>query len=307
MKKFILILVFIIFSLSTIRAQITHALGELLITDTLELNPLHPWIEIPDAANNIWQVGTPQKTFFNAPYQNETPILTDTLNSYPVSVNQYFQITIPLFDHFWGEVNLSFYHKFDTDTLLDGGIIEISYDSGISWTNIKYDTLLMLYNFINIPQDTILGGEYGFSGRSNGWQYTELYWQWLILVKDRFPMENPIIRFRFVSDNIQTNKEGWMIDHIVFRGYRAFGNVDDMTQNNIKIYPNPTFDNIIITSATSFLHDADFILYDLNGKEMCKTTISDNQKIQISHLQSGIYFYKLIYNNEIQTGKIIKQ
>lgn len=307
MKKNILISVFILLYLSTIRAQITPALGDLLITDTLELSPLHSWIEIPNPSNNIWQVGTPQKSFFNASYQNETPIITDTINPYPNSVNQYFQITIPLFDHFWGEVNLSFYHKFDTDTLLDGGIIEISYDSGISWTNIKYDTLLILYNYINIPQDTIIGGEYGYSGRSNGWQYTELYWQWLILVKERYPIVNPIIRFRFVSDNIQTNKEGWMIDHIVFRGYEATGNVKDKTKNNIKIFPNPTVDNINIFSTTSFLHDAIFILYDMNSKELISTTVSENQNIQISHLKSGIYFYKLIYDNEIQTGKIIKK
>lgn len=306
MKKSILISVFILLYLSTIRAQITPALGDLLITDTLELSPLHSWIEIPNPSNNIWQVGTPQKSFFNASYQNETPIITDTINPYPNSVNQYFLITIPLFDHFWGEVNLSFYHKFDTDTLLDGGIIEISYDHGESWVNIKYDTTHNRYNFINIPQDTLLGSEHGFSGRSNGWAYCELYWQWLILVKNA-GSENPIVRFRFISDANQTHKEGWMIDHIVFRGYKAYGNVEDHTQNNFKVYPNPTFDHINISSTTSFLHDVHFILYDLNGKEIYKTTASENQNIQISHLQSGNYLYKLIYNNEIQTGKIIKQ
>ena len=307
MKKSILISVFILLYLSNIRAQINPALGDLLITDTLELSPLHPWIEIPDPTNNVWQVGSPQKSFFNASYQNETPILTDTINTYPININQYFQITFPIFDSLYGEVNLSFYHKYDTDSLIDGGIIELSYDGGISWINIKNDIDHYNYNFINIPLDTIKGGDFGFSGRSEGWQYCELYWLYILGVKDRDPTVNPIIRFRFVSDNIQTNKEGWMIDHIVFRGYEATGNVKDKTKNNIKIFPNPTVDNINISSSTSFLHNAIFILYDLNSKEMISTTVSQNQNIQISHLQSGIYFYKLIYDNEIQTGKIIKK
>jgi hypothetical protein len=155
MKNIILILALIIFTLSNSQAQITPASGDLLITDTLELSPLHPWIEIPDPSNNIWQVGSPQKSFFNASYQNETPILTDTINTYPIHINNYFQITFPIFDSLYGEVNLSFYHKYDTDSLIDGGIIELSYDGGISWINIKNDIDHFNYNFIKLTGGSI--------------------------------------------------------------------------------------------------------------------------------------------------------
>jgi len=307
MKKFILILVFIIFSLSSIHAQITPALGELLITDTLELNPLHPWIEIPDAANNIWQVGTPQKPYFNAAYHNGSPIMTDTINVYPINIDQYFQITIPQIDSLWGEVNLSFYHKYDTDTLLDGGIIEASYDGGISWINIEDDINHINFNFINIAQDTIKGAEIGFSGRSEGWQYCELYWLYIIGVKDRESPFNPIIRFRFKSDEINTNKEGWMIDQIVFRGYEMMGDVDEFNKNLVKIYPNPSSDLIHFNSPNLNLNNCNVCIFDVSGKIVLETTITDDQTINTAHLQSGIYFYKLIFGNEIQTGKIIKQ
>jgi hypothetical protein len=129
MKKNLFIFALLLLFLGNIKAQITQAIGDLLITDSLEFSPLHPWIEVPNPETNIWQIGTPQKSFFNSAYQNNTPILTDTSNFYPISRNDYFEIAIPLFDSIWGEVNLSFYHKYDTDTLKDGGIIEISFDS----------------------------------------------------------------------------------------------------------------------------------------------------------------------------------
>ncbi len=306
MKKITLILVFITICLGTIRAQITPALGDLLITDTLELSPLHPWIEIPDASNNIWQVGTPQKTYFYAAYQNGTPIMTDTINAYPISNDQYFQITIPQIDSLWGEVNLSFYHKYDTDTLLDGGIIEVSYDGGISWINIVDDINHINYNFINIPLDTIKGGDYGFSGRSEGWLYCELYWLYIIGVKDRESPFNPIIRFRFKSDDIQTNKEGWMIDQIVFRGYEMMSKVDEFENKSIQIYPNPSSDIIQFYSPTLSLNNFQLSIYNVSGKQVVSTIMPDHQTVNIAQLESGIYFYKLQKGNEIQTGKIIK-
>lgn len=307
MKKSILISVFILLYLSNIRAQINPVLGDLLITDTLELSPLHPWIEIPDPTNNVWQVGSPQKSFFNVSYQNETPILTDTINTYPININQYFQITFPIFDSLYGEVNLSFYHKYDTDSLIDGGIIELSYDGGISWINIKNDIDHYNYNFINIPLDTIKGGDFGFSGRSEGWQYCELYWLYILGVKDRDPMVNPVIRFRFISDEIQTNKEGWMIDQIVFRGYEIIGAVDEFDKKKIQIFPNPSSDIIQFYSPTLNLNNFHLSIFDVSGKIILKTDLTDDQTINIADLQSGIYFYKLICDNEIQTGKIIKQ
>ncbi len=307
MKKLILILVLFIFTLSSIRAQITQAIGDLLITDTLETTPLHPWIDIPNPTLNLWQVGIPQKPFFNAAYQNGIPILTDALNFYPTSIDEYFQITIPEYDSLYGEVILSFYHKYDTDSLMDGGIIDVSNDGGTTWINIKDDINHFDHNFINIPQDTIKGGEYGFSGRSEGWQYCELYWLYIIGVKDRESPFNPIIRFRLKSDEINTNKEGWMIDHIIFRGYEMMGSVNDLSKNKIKVYPNPTNDVIHFSSSSTSLNGFQFYLFDITGKIILLSEISDNELINIQHLKSGIYFYKLQKENEVLTGKLVRE
>jgi len=57
-------------------------------------------------------------------------ILTDSTVAYDTSNTSYFELEIPLIAH----INeLTFYHKYQTDSLLDGGYIEISYDSGANW------------------------------------------------------------------------------------------------------------------------------------------------------------------------------
>ena len=97
-------------------------------------------------------------------------------------------------------------------------------------------------HFVGLYNDTIKDGIHGFSGSSKGWKYVELHWVWLMLTK-RSTFENygkPILRFRFISDNINSNKEGWIIDDIVFRGYDISGRVSELKDDKIKAFPNPT-------------------------------------------------------------------
>jgi hypothetical protein len=108
---------------SSLFAQIYEPLGNLKFHDTLSLEPLHNWIDIPDSNNNIWQIGKPQKTIFNSAFQGNLALITDTLNPYPDSIDNYFVISIPFLDSLYGEGVLSFYHQFDTDTLKDGCVI----------------------------------------------------------------------------------------------------------------------------------------------------------------------------------------
>ena len=93
---------------------------------------------------NIWQIGTPSKLFFDSAWSVPNAVLTDTLNFYPP--NNFSVFTIKISDTAWGQPQLnrssiSYNHKFDTDSLYDGGYIEISYDGGTSWTNIANDSI----------------------------------------------------------------------------------------------------------------------------------------------------------------------
>lgn len=79
---------------------------------------------------------------------------------------------------------------------------------------------------------------------------------------------------------------------------------DDLTQKNIKLYPNPT-DNFVNFSNEENLT---VIITDLSGKIVlnAKYDIGTSQ-IDLSHLQSGMYLAKFIGESFEQTEKIIKK
>jgi len=76
-----------------------------------------------------------------------------------------------------------------------------------------------------------------------------------------------------------------------------------------KIYPNPTTGELSIETSDMRCEILDIEIFDIMGKKIVsnlKSQIS-NKKINISHLQSGIYFLKITKeNNTIETVKLIK-
>jgi hypothetical protein len=278
----------------------------LIFTDTLKLRPLHNWITINNPETSVWEVGQPSKSIFIAAYKGKLAIITDSSSNHSNNLNDYFYITIPDQFALCGEGILSFYHKFDTDTLTDGGTIEVSHDNGITWMNVLNDNVGMNKEFIGLYNDTIKGGNYGYSGNSNGWQYVEIYWLWLMMTKQTFNYY-PIVRFRFVSDNINTNKNGWMIDNIIFRGYSITGAVNGSPIEQIKAFPNPSNGMFKFTIPENFPANAEFELYDILGRFVFTKKLVNNQ-IDIRNLDSGIYTFKINSDHKIVSiGKLVKQ
>ncbi len=295
--------------ISDINCQNSSTFGNLIFTDTIEFSPVHDWITISNPDSCIWEIGKPDKTYFNSAHYEVRNIITDSADFYPVNCNDYFYITIPWSDNFWGEGILSFFHKYDTDTLTDGGIIEMSYNKGVSWMNILADKNHISVQFIGISEDTIRGGEYGFSGRSEGWQYVELYWWWIALVKktEYESLETPMIRFRFVSDGINTNKEGWMIDDIVFRGYDVVGNINDLPGSKILIFPQPADEYVNIDLGNKQFRELTFSIYELTGR-LVKNQKVINKKVNVSGLNPGVYVYRISSQDKILArGKLVKK
>lgn len=306
MKKIVIAIFTLFTTTNNLKSQITEVNFDIAFQDTLSLNPLSDWIKIENEETNIWEIGIPSKTYFDSSFTYNKAIITDSTNFYSNNLNDCIYITLPN-TGFWEAGMISFYHKFDTDTLTDGGIIDISYDNGTSWINIKEDIYHVQTNFIGLYEDTIQGGEFGFSGKSNGWQYVELYWLWHVAVKNSQLEYYPILRFTFISDNINTNKDGWMIDHIVYRAYDALGsNANEIQNEEIKVYPIPLEDKLYFdlnfTSSTEFY----IFIYNSKGKLMLNKQIQNNQ-VHLSELNKGIYFYSIQDKNRlISTGKLIK-
>ncbi|MFH1160959.1 MAG: hypothetical protein V1733_08435, partial [bacterium] len=79
-----------------------------------------------------------------------------------------------------GDWGLTFVHKYDFDSLQAGGFLEVAYDTTSQFINIIYDTvepeLGLNLNGMYTQNDTIAGGIPAFTGKSNGWVYSQIFW-----------------------------------------------------------------------------------------------------------------------------------
>lgn len=77
---------------------------------------------------------------------------------------------------------------------------------------------------------------------------------------------------------------------------------EDFTRNTISLYPNPSDGLLTLTT----VDDVNLSLIDITGKIVfTKNQVKNNETINVSHLQSGVYFAKLESYNTAKTIKII--
>jgi uncharacterized repeat protein (TIGR02543 family) len=82
--------------------------------------------------------------------------------------------------------------------------------------------------------------------------------------------------------------------------------IEDKEVSPLKIYPNPTTDNITIILPED-MDEAVVKLYDMQGRLLIIKRISHQDFISVSHFPSGLYIYNIkMEENEIK-GKIVKQ
>jgi photosystem II stability/assembly factor-like uncharacterized protein len=116
---------------------------------------------------------------------------------------------------------------------------------------------------------------------------------------------NIIFRIVFHSDESVT-KEGVNIDDFVISGTLSSENFE---LNNVFIYPNPS--KGIFNISLGNLQPTGIEVYDLTGKkvyEKKEVTISNFEtKIDLSNVTQGIYFVKIIDNNQSTVKRIIKE
>jgi hypothetical protein len=288
-----------------------------------------PFIHLSPSLQDVWQIGTPQKTFFNSAYSVPNAIVTDTMNFYPVNNWSSFDLYIGAFNMggMWGwnypyDIFIDFRHKYDTDSLMDGGYLTVSWDKGLTWMNVIKDSVYPgvspmwgptlfggnagLYTAGNL----LSNGESGFSGRSDGWVHTCV--AWFVLPVDKimdFPPDTMIVRFNFISDNVNNNKEGWMIDQIRLfsldlgsgiQGNKAGRKMSHITPNPLKSYAIVAFDKTC--------ENVEYSLLDLTGRicaigkpGKCNQFILDR-----GNISPGIYLLKLFINHQFtETHRII--
>lgn len=285
--------------------------------DTISFETSSSTIVIDTAGNNLWQIGQPQKIFFDAAHSGLNAIVTDTLNVYPPSSSSSFIYIIP--DPYTQTclTCMEFWHKYDMESPDDKGLIHASYDGGNSWVMVK-DTFVQDIGstfFWNDDYHEINGNATNHplitTGTSDGWIKSSFCWEWYIPVSMDTIIRNPdtlLIRFTFISDSISDNKEGWMIDDIVTDASAPCGSVkENVLDAQITVYPNPFSTQSILQSERD-LKKAGLSMYNLVGQLVKQWENISTRSIILyrEDLPGGLYFLKVTESNKIlKTIKIL--
>jgi hypothetical protein len=331
MKRYLLIFVF----LGTGLIALPQVQGSDYPGDTIEIwtvinfEESSPFIHINPSSQNIWQIGEPQKAYFNSAYSVPNAMVTDTTNFYPANNVSSFDLYVGQFNMgglsgWWYpyDIFIDFRHKFDTDTLMDGGYITVSWDKGLTWMNIINDSVYpeehpnwMYLPFggnpnLYSPDNVLFNGEPGFSGKSDGWVHTCLaWWVWPVKTALDFPPDTMIIRFNFISDNVPNNKEGWMIDHIrIFSIDLGSGFRENQAERKRSyIAPNPLRSKASVTFDKTY-ENVEYSLLDVTGR-ICavgKPGKCSQFNLNRGNISPGIYLLKVITDHQFtETHRII--
>lgn len=265
-------------------------------------------IDIDPDSSNIWQIGKPQKTIFDSAATFPNAIVTDTINFYPSNDTSRFVAKVYLDGYIWGIFALQWKQKLDMDMKFDGGIIEYSIDTGHTWVNVFNDPYVYnFYGFETANQDTLTGGEYAFSGTDTVWRDIWLCFDmsWLYELSGN---DTILFRFTLLSDSIDNNKEGWLIDNMIahITYIHTVKETDDDTY--LKIYPNPASDIVHIEAEK--IMDYHIIeqmdLLDPLGRTMQSwSNIPTKFWFDTHDYPGGLYFLKVKTNLHTETIPLV--
>lgn len=263
-------------------------------------------ISFTDSSQTLWQIGKPSKPYFDTAYSKPYAMVTDTINPYPKGVNAYFDLV--LLNRIYSNMIVGFKHKYQSDTLKDGGYIEVSYDSGKNWNNVIDDKAVHQPRFFNMKnmysqKDSLTMNYKGFSGTSDGWIYSQIQWVWLLHLDGIIPEELQL-RFHFISDTIGNEKSGWMIDNILVSYADLGSSVKKMKEPNVLHYfPNPLIDESIFKFENLKKEKFTLQLFDNKGI-LVKTIIEDHPEsivLKRENLSGGLYHFLLQSESGIES------
>jgi hypothetical protein len=279
---------------------------------------------VENTPNNLWQFGKTTK-FGTSEYRDSLcGIVTDTLNAYSTNNQSAFNLIFPERNpgngFYYYNYYIKFWHKFDTDSLLDGCWLEFSDDTGATYHRIDsitgwnnyfangFNACNLYTNNINSTNqafDTLLNGQKAWSGNSNGWRHTSIWFNMALPIKPaRMNLINAI-RFVFQSDSIQTNKAGWIIDELNIGYAIGPGAIESVTQyNQLPIYPNPSSSGLFSISFPSNYIKGDIDVYDIHGRKILHQALT--KSIDLSNQIQGIYYYKIQLDGNLYSGVLEK-
>lgn len=265
-------------------------------TMNFENNSLNNHLYIPPTLNNKWEIGVPQKTVFTNAFSPTKVIVTDKINPYPTNDTSIFIIKNAADNGFTYNHTAMLSGKYfvNSDTLTDFGKIEFSPNNGTTWINLlnpgTYSTSIMW------------SGKPTLTGNSNGWKSFGVFVNQLGPIFNIQYGDTVLYRFSFISDGIQTNKDGLMFDDFYFLDYVESIN-EISNENNFQILGNPA-DEILTIKQSNKITPIKIELFDLNGNCIYKNE-NFNGQLNVKSFSDGIYFLKYSDDKSILSRKII--
>lgn len=264
-------------------------------------------VDLDTSSENIWQIGPPQKTIFDSAATLPNAIVTDTINNYPMGNTSRFSFKLKssLWGA-WGILAIRWKQKLDMDTNRDGGIVEYSLDGGTNWVNaFNSPDVYNFYGFQPENRDTLITGEYAFSGQDTVWRDI-----WLCFDNSFLGLNDSVfLRFTLQSDSLDNNREGWLIDNIT--AHKTFIHTIAKGPDNdqyLRVYPTVTTGVVHIEAQKlqEFHIIKSLQVMDMQGRVVkeyknCPT----KYYIDIGDLASGQYRLKVTTNKRSETFPVM--
>ncbi|MBK7175444.1 MAG: T9SS type A sorting domain-containing protein [Bacteroidales bacterium] len=246
---------------------------------------------------NCWQIGHPQKTVFNTAYSPVNVMVTDTVNAYPVNDTSSFIITHLAGDgwHFaYPKIDITGWYYVNSDSLTDYGFIEFSLDHGITWLSVDSAQYNGCCTWGAIQDKPVL------TGNSYDWKP----FSYCICPPSTMEYEDTVLyKFTFVSDGIDTQKDGLMFDNLHFEDW-AEGIPEPNNAEGIKIYPNPV-SNYFFLELKEILKSCSIEIADAQGRVVLKINRYNKESVDVSHLPAGIYSVKVMDGKSFSVKKFL--
>ncbi|NNM15955.1 MAG: T9SS type A sorting domain-containing protein, partial [Bacteroidia bacterium] len=254
---------------------------------------------------NSWELGSPSQTNINNAFSGNNAWMTQLNQAYP---NEDASVLLtPGFNLTQGKCyKFSFEGNFITETILDGGSIDYSYDDGATWTTFGDTSDANWYNTHNIFSFGSFIPKGGWTGNSNGWQHFENF---------HIAQSTGVVIFRFwfVSD-LTIIDEGWAIDDFCLE--ELSGNcatsINEINSINLySVFPNPTSGVTSIYFELSEPENISLQVMDMLGKTVLTKGKSNYlpgiQSIQLNTRDwtEGIYYVTLFTEEHSVTEKLV--
>jgi len=271
------------------------------------------------ASSPLWQVGKTTKAFHPGDTVARVSMITDTAAPYPANANNWFGIKIPLGFHF--NVIVDFWHRYSTDSFHDGGLVEFSIDTGVTWQNMTGDCNIdsnwngpgiFTSNFYG-PYDTLATGEPCFHGSSGA---ASRYSRFQFFVG--FPVKGTTtgcewnstdtiyIRFRFISDMAADTLAGWDIDSLKIEYDNYPGSVARINNGgSLRVSPNPSTTGIFTFPALANETGYSIDIYNSIGTLVRRQPY--DTKLDLSGWGTGLYFYRVSNGTHCYKGQLLKE